>query len=62
MNNDMIEMLMKLDNQYLCELYTYSNEQYFINYIEDNKEGINYYKQIIDTVGETLRNRGYWKY
>ena len=58
----MLEIILKANINYLCELYQYANQKYFECYIDDNKEGMDYYKDIIDNVGLELRNRNYWSY
>ena len=62
MNKEVLEILLKANNKYLCELYQYANEKYFVAYIEDNKQAMDYYKNIIDKVGLELRKRNYWSY
>ena len=62
MNKDVLEILLKANNKYLCELYQFANEKYFVAYIDDNKQAMDYYKNIIDNVGLELRNRNYWSY
>ena len=62
MNKEVLEILLKTNNKYLCELYQYANEKYFVAYIDDNKQAMDYYKNIIDNVGLELRNRNYWSY
>ena len=62
MNKEMLEILLKANNKYLCELYQYANEKYFVAYIDDNKQAMDYYKQIFESVGEELRKRNYWSY
>ena len=63
MEKDLLEMLMKLSNEYLKEVYQMANEHYFISYVnDDNKEGAKYYKELIDTTGNELKKRNYWSY
>lgn len=62
MNKDMLEILLKANNKYLCELYQYANQKYFECYIDDNNEGMNYYKEIFDSIGAELRKRNYFSY
>ena len=62
MNKDALEILLKANIEYLRELYQYANQKYFVAYIDDNKEGMNYYKEIFDSIGEELRKRNYWSY
>ena len=61
-NKEMLELLLKQNTNYLCELYQYSNQKYFVAYIDDNKQAMDYYKDIIDNVGLELRKRNYWSY
>ena len=62
MNKELLESVLKANNKYLCELYQYANEKYFVAYINDNKQAMDYYKQIFESVGEELRKRNYWSY
>ena len=62
MNKDVLEILLKANNKYLCELYQFANEKYFVAYIDDNKQAMDYYKEIFTTIGEELRKRNYWSY
>ena len=62
MNKDVLEILLKANNKYLCEIYQYANQKYFECYIDDNKQAMDYYKDIIDNVGLELRKRNYWSY
>ena len=62
MNKDVLEILLKANNKYLCEVYQFANEKYFVAYIDDNKQAMDYYKEIFTTIGEELRKRNYWSY
>ena len=62
MNKDALEILLKANNKYLCEVYQFANEKYFVAYIDDNKQAMDYYKEIFTTIGEELRKRNYWSY
>ena len=62
MNKEVLEILLKANNKYLCEVYQFANEKYFVAYIDDNKQAMDYYKEIFTTIGEELRKRNYWKY
>ena len=62
MEKDLSKMLMKLSNEYLKEVYQMANEHYFISYVNDDKEGANYYKELFSAIGEELRKRNYWSY
>ena len=62
MDKEMLELLLKANNEYLCELYQYANQKYFVAYIDDNKEGMKYYKDLFSAIGEELRRRNYWSY
>ena len=62
MNKEVLEILLKANNKYLCELYQFANEKYFVAYIDDNKQAMDYYKEIFTTIGEELRKRNYWTY
>ena len=61
-NKEMLELLLKQNIEYLCEVYQFANEKYFVAYIDDNKQAMDYYKEIFTTIGEELRNRNYWSY
>ena len=61
-NKEMLEILLKANNKYLCEVYQLANQKYFECYIDDNKDGMDYYKQIFSSIGEELRKRNYWSY
>ena len=56
-----LEIILKANNNYLCELYQYANQNYFISYIDDDKERMNYYKEMITDIDKELRNRNYWR-
>ena len=62
MNKEVLEILLKANNKYLCEVYQFANEKYFVDYVDDNKQAMDYYKNIIDSVGLELRKRNYWSY
>ena len=62
MEKDLLEMLMKLSNEYLKEVYQMANEHYFISYVNNDKESAKWYKELIDNVGLELRKRNYWSY
>ena len=62
MEKDLSEMLMKLSNEYLKEVYQMANEHYFISYVNDDKEGAKWYKELINSTGEELRKRNYFSY
>ena len=62
MNKEVLEILLKANNKYLCELYQYANQKYFVAYVDDNKQAMDYYKEIFSAIGEELRKRNYWSY
>lgn len=62
MDKEMLELLLKQNTNYLCEVYQFANEKYFVAYIDDNKEGMDYYKELFSAIGEELRKRNYWAY
>ena len=62
MNKEMLELLLKQNTNYLCEVYQFANEKYFVAYVDDNKQAMDYYKEIFDLVGAELRKRNYWSY
>ena len=39
---EILEIILKGNTKYLCELYQYANQNYFIAYIDDDKERMNY--------------------
>ena len=57
----MLEIILKANINYLCELYQHANQNYFISYIDDDKERMNYYKEMINGIDKELRNRNYWR-
>ena len=57
----MLEIILKANINYLCELYQYVNQKYFMSYIDDDKEKMNYYKEMISDIDKELRNRNYWR-
>ena len=61
-NKEMLELLLKANNEYLCELFQYANQKFFVAYIDDNKQAMDYYKEIFESVAEELRKRNYWGY
>ena len=61
MNKEILEIILKANINYLCELYQYVNQNYFISYIDDDKERMNYYKEMITVIDKELRNRNYWR-
>ena len=62
MNKDVLEILLKANNKYLCEVYQYANEKFFVAYVDDNKQAMDYYKELFSAIGEELRKRNYWSY
>ena len=58
---EMLEIILKGNINYLCELYQYANQNYFIAYIDDDKERMNYYKELFTSIDKELRNRNYWR-
>ena len=62
MNKEMLELLLKQNIEYLCEVYQFANQKYFIAYIDGDQEGMDYYKEIFSAIGEELRKRGIWNY
>ena len=58
---EMLEIILKGNTKYLCELYQYANQNYFIAYIDDDKERMNYYKEMFTSIDKELRNRNYWR-
>ena len=58
---EMLEIILKGNTKYLCELYQYANQKYFMSYIDDDKERMNYYKEMITSIDKELRNRNYWR-
>ena len=56
---EMLELILKGNTKYLCELYQYANQNYFISYIDDDKERMNYYKEMFTSIDKELRNRNY---
>ena len=61
-NKEMLELLLKQNIEYLCEIYQFANQKYFIAYIDGDQEGMDYYKELFSAIGEELRNRNYWNY
>ena len=59
--SEMLEIILKGNTKYLCELYQYANQKYFMSYIDDDKERMNYYKEMITGIDKELRNRNYWR-
>ena len=59
--SEMLEIILKGNTKYLCELYQYANQNYFIAYIDDDKERMNYYKEMFTSIDKELRNRNYWR-
>ena len=57
----MLEIILKANINYLCELYQYANQNYFLAYIDDDKERMNYYKELFTSIDKELRNRNYWR-
>ena len=62
MDKEMLEILLKANIEYLLELYQYANEKYFVAYIDDNKQAMDYYKEIFSAIGEEMRKRNYFSY
>ena len=61
MNKEILEIILKGNTKYLCELYQYANQNYFIAYIDDDKERMNYYKELFISIDKELRNRNFWR-
>ena len=62
MNKEFLSLLLKQNIEYLCEVYQFANEKYFVAYVDDNKQAMDYYKEIFESIGEELRKRNYWAY
>ena len=62
MNKDALELLLQQNTDYLCEVYQFANQKYFVAYVDDNKHAMDYYKEIFDSVATELRKRNYWAY
>lgn len=62
MNKDMLELLLKQNIEYLCEIYQFANQKYFTVYIDGDQEGMDYYKELFCAIANELRKRGYWSY
>ena len=62
MNKEMLELLLKQNIEYLCEVYQFANEKYFVAYVDGDEDGMKCYKDIIDNVGLEMRKRNYWRY
>ena len=58
---EILEIILKGNTKYLCELYQYENQNYFIAYIDDDKERMNYYKELFISIDKELRNRNFWR-
>ena len=58
---EILEIILKGNTKYLCELYQYANQNYFIAYIDDDKERMNYYKELFISIDKELRNRNFWR-
>ena len=62
MNKEMLEILLKANIEYLLELYQFANQKFFTAYIDDNKQAMDYYKEIFSAISKELRRRNYWGY
>ena len=62
MEREMLTTLLQQNIDYLCEVYQFAQEKYFIAYVDGDEEGMKYYKEIFDNIGEELRKRNYWRY
>ena len=58
---EMLEIILKGNTNYLCELYQYANEKYFVAYVDSNEKDMWYYKELINGIDKELRNRNYWR-
>ena len=61
-NKEMLELLLKQNTNYLCQVYQYANQKFFVAYVDDNKQAMDYYKKIFDSIAKELRKRNYWSY
>ena len=62
MDKEVLEILLKANIEYLCEVYQFANQKYFTAYIDGNQKAMNYYKEIFESIGGELRKRNYWAY
>ena len=60
MNKEMLEILLKANIEYLCEVYQYANQKYFVAFIDENQKEMQECKDIYLAIDEELRLRGYW--
>ena len=58
---EILEIILKGNTKYLWELYPSANQNYFIAYIDDDKERMNYYKELFISIDKELRNRNFWR-
>ena len=58
---EMLEIILKGNTNYLCELYQYANEKYFIAYVDSDEKSMKYYKKLFTGIDKELRKRNYWK-
>ena len=60
MNKEMLEILLKANNEYLCEVCRYLNDRYFVAFIDENQKEMQQCKDIYMAIDKELRFRGFW--
>lgn len=62
MEKETLNLLLKQSIDYLCEVYQFAQEKYFMAYIDGDEEGMKYYKEIFDNIADEFKKRNYWRY
>ena len=60
MNEEFLRLLLRQDNEYLCEVYRNFNDMYFVAFIDENQKEMQECKDIYMSIDKELRLRGYW--
>ena len=60
MNEEFLRLLLKQNNEYLCEVYRKFNDMYFVAFIDENQKEMQQCKDIYMAIDKELRFRGYW--
>ena len=61
MNEEVVNNILSLQEDFLLEMYKFCNEMYFDSYVNGNELHSEKYKKIIERIDQELRDRGIWK-
>ena len=60
MNKEFLSLLLNQNNEYLCQVYRYFNDMYFVAFIDGKQKEMQQCNDIYMAIDKELRFRGYW--